>query len=110
MFGDTANAIPHPQPQQPVAGYFDGFENLNGSGSIDHTGLGDGSRGVGFSGGSGRGADGGRVTETFTSSEATSPANTSVDENLQGMDVGNVTAPGRGAGRSPIIKRRKKNR
>jgi heat shock transcription factor len=111
MFGDAPNAIPNPpQQQQPVTGFFDGFENMNGSGRIDRTGHGDGSGGVGFSGGSGKGADGGRITETFTSSEATSPATTIVDENLQGMDAGNIAAPGGRPGRSPIVKRRKKNR
>ncbi|WEW56253.1 Heat shock transcription factor [Emydomyces testavorans] len=46
-----------------------------------------------------------RITETFTSSEATSPANTSIDENLQTLENNNGSSvPGRSS-----VKRRKKN-
>lgn len=78
------------QQPQHVPGYF---------GSID--GLSQNSGGMRPST-AGGGPDGGRFVESFTSSEGTSPANTSVDDNVAEISGGS-------GGRSPV-KRRKPNR
>lgn len=90
------------QRPQHVPGYFGSIDGLPNNGG-DLVGGADAVGGAGPGMHASRGGpDGNRVVETFTSSEGTSPANTSVDDNIQGIggDVG---------GRSPV-KRRKPNR
>ncbi|KAK2799994.1 stress-responsive transcription factor hsf1 [Onygenales sp. PD_10] len=91
--GDIFSGSSAPGDPQHIPGYFDGYTNLNGgsnnSTSLDTTGLAGAAEGINF-GASGRG---GRITEAFSSSEATSPANTSVDENL-GLDGGSNAVTG----------------
>lgn len=97
------------QRPQHVPGYFgsiDGLPQNGGSGMLGGVdgigGAGAGVAGAGIHAGAAGGPDGGRVVETFTSSEGTSPANTSVDDNIPGISGGS-------GGRSPV-KRRKQNR
>ncbi|PGH05704.1 hypothetical protein AJ79_06720 [Helicocarpus griseus UAMH5409] len=100
---DPSNA---PIDPNHVPGYFDGYSGLNsGSGGLDNAGVGGGSGAHNFGAGR-RGSDGARITETFSSSEAASPANTSVDENVQGVDSGN----GGNATTNSANKRRKRNK
>lgn len=77
LTADTADNLNHHSQQRPlgsVSGY-DGLGQYDGAGGVQQ-GI---NPRITRNGGN---ADASRVTETFTSSEATSPANTSVDENL----------------------------
>ncbi|EER27567.1 HSF-type DNA-binding domain containing protein [Coccidioides posadasii C735 delta SOWgp] len=79
--------------QAQTNSFFDAYGSGNDGGNLHQTGAGDLS-----------GNGGNRITETFTSSEATSPANTSVDENLQALDNSNGSSFG---ARSPVKKRKR---
>ena len=79
-------------PSQPTPNFFDTFDQFDGASSHGLSGLGDvGSTNMNMNNndnnnlgsGVGQDLDRNRVTETFTSSEATSPANTLVDDNSQ---------------------------
>ncbi|DAA75411.1 TPA_exp: putative Heat shock transcription factor Hsf1 [Trichophyton benhamiae CBS 112371] len=89
---DTLAADPSVDPSQPTPNFFDTFDQFDGASSHGLSGLGDvGSTNMNMNSndnnnlgsGVGRDLDRNRVTETFTSSEATSPANTLVDDNSQ---------------------------
>jgi heat shock transcription factor len=109
LFEDPTNtSLPNNRPSQPAA-YF-GYDGVGGY-NTNPTGA--DVSGSGSGGGGGGVHESGRIVETFTDSEATSPANT-VDENLQQLNIptgdsgggaGGATGPGN-AIHSP--KRRKK--
>ncbi|EFR01069.1 heat shock transcription factor [Nannizzia gypsea CBS 118893] len=80
-------------PSQPAPNFFDTFDHFDGTSNNGLNGLGDVGSGINMNSnnnsdnnnlGSGMGhdLDRNRITETFTSSEATSPANTLVDDSL----------------------------
>ncbi|OJD22370.1 hypothetical protein ACJ73_06282 [Blastomyces percursus] len=114
--GDVLRPSNAPADTHPVPGCFVGYSGLNGgsgsgnasgSGNLDTSRLDDGSGSPNFGGGR-RESDGPRITETFSSSEAASPATRSVDESLQGFEGangGNV-----GTNISSSNKRRKRNK
>lgn len=96
LFGDS---ITEPKRGQ-AGGYFEGYGNDGAVNLKQQHPTQRQSGGAGDFPGNGDG----RITETFTSSEATSPANTSVDENLQMLENNHGgTATGHGP-----AKRRKK--
>ncbi|EEQ91839.2 heat shock transcription factor, other eukaryote [Blastomyces dermatitidis ER-3] len=116
--GDVLRPSNAPDDTHPVPGYFDeypclnggsgsGSGNASGSGNLDTSRLDDGSGSPDFGGGR-RGSDEARITETFSSSEAASPATTSVDESLQGFE--GVNGNNAGTSISSSNKRRKRNK
>lgn len=97
---------PQPQPQQQNAtagtGYFNGYD-------VAGAGFNNGAVGTGTDSNlpNTNGTDAGRIVETFTDSDAPSPANT-VDENVQ-LNVANAGSDsGGGQGNGGSVKRRKK--
>lgn len=103
-FGGSDPAVPIDPQQRQLPEYYGNF-GLDGTNDFDAS-LADSTAGLNFDIGAGgpgdalKGNDASRVTETFTSSEATSPANTSVDDNFQNPEAGN---------NSPASKKRRRN-
>lgn len=114
---DDGNAIPNqqpqpqpqpqpqaqPQPQQNTPGYFNGYD---GAGAGFNNGTVGGGTDPNLAGNMNN--DAGRIVETFTDSDAPSPANT-VDENVQlnVPNAGSESGGGKGSN-GPSVKRRKK--
>ncbi|KAF3479637.1 heat shock transcription factor [Arthroderma uncinatum] len=79
------------QSLQSAPNFFDTFDQFDNTANPDLSGLGDAS-GMGLNAqnsGHGHDMDGNRITETFTSSEATSPANTHVEDSQNQAADGN---------------------
>ncbi|EEH38737.2 heat shock transcription factor [Paracoccidioides lutzii Pb01] len=103
---DPFRSLNAPVDAHSVPGYFEGHTGLNrDSSNLENTRPDDRLSSINFGSGR-RESDGARITEAFSSSECPSPATTSVDENLQGIDDGNCAS----AGAKPSNKRRRRNR
>ncbi|KAL1964366.1 hypothetical protein VTN77DRAFT_7051 [Rasamsonia byssochlamydoides] len=73
-------------PPDLSAGYFGGYDDFTKTGGYNGNATGVDASGLGGSTSSNNNREPGRIVETFTDSEATSPANT-VDENVQQMNI-----------------------